>query len=237
MKPVLFTHHDRLCLGLPEQADAGLLCVDFFDSALLHRIRRGVGGESVVKATGNRPRNTPAHPGAANLSALTPEHHLIDATCGLGLDAFILALAGWQVSMLEQSPTIHALLSDGLKRAIKQADELQHQPIAEALSRMCLLPAGDSRQMLLTLPSAAVVYLDPMFPEREKSARVKKNRYLLQQLHGDEADGTDLLKIALNHGRKIVVKRPVHAPPLDGIKPSGSISGKTARFDIYAGRG
>ena len=190
----------------------------------------------MVKATGNRPRNANAHPGAANLGALTPEHHLIDATCGLGLDAFILALAGWQVSMLEQSPIIHALLSDGLKRAINTAEELQHHHIAEALGRMCLLPAGDSREMLMMLPPAAVVYLDPMFPEREKSARVKKNRYLLQQLHGDEADGTDLLKIALDHGRKIVVKRPVHAPPLDDIKPSGSIGGKTARFDIYAGR-
>src|SRR5690606_20418051 len=125
---------------------------------------------------------------------------------------------------------------DGLKRASEAASAQNNTAVASALARMCLLPAGDSRQILATLPPAAVIYLDPMFPERDKTARVKKNRYLLQQLHGEEADGTDLLKLALNHGRKIVVKRPAHAEPLDGLKPSGSINGKTARFDIYAGR-
>lgn len=235
MTPVLFWHQERLCLGLPGQADAGILYVDFFDAGLLHRIRRGVSGESVVKATGARPVGIPAHPGPQKLDQLHCSHHLIDATCGLGLDAFILALAGWQVTMVEQSPVIHALLEDGLKRATERARVDNNAGIAAALARMCLLPAADSKTLLPALPSAAVVYLDPMFPDRDKSARVKKNRFLLQQLHGDEADGSNLLALALARARKVVVKRPVHAAPLDGVQPSGSIVGKTARFDIYAG--
>ena len=237
MTPQLFTHQNRLSLGLPDQPEAGVLFVDFFDAALLHRIRRGVGGESVVKASGTRPHNVPPHPGINKLDEISPEQHLIDATCGLGVDAFLLALAGWQVTMIEQSAVIHALLEDGIKRASSTAATEGHQDIAAALMRMCLLPAADSKSVLPLMPNAAVIYLDPMFPDREKSARVKKNRYLLQQLHGDEADGSNLLTLALSKSRKVVVKRPVHAAPLDSLKPSGCIAGKTARFDIYAGLG
>lgn len=237
MTPHLFMHQNRLSLGLPDQPEAGVLFVDFFDAALLHRIRRGVGGESVVKASGNRPHNVPPHPGINKLNQIDPEKHLIDATCGLGLDAFLLALAGWQVTMIEQSPVIHALLEDGIKRASSIAAAEGYRDIAAALMRMCLLPAADSKFMLPRIPNAAVIYLDPMFPDREKSARVKKNRYLLQQLHGDEADGSNLLNLALAKSRKVVVKRPVHAAPLDAVRPSGCIAGKTARFDIYAGQG
>lgn len=225
-KPSLFVQQDRLCLGLPGQSDAGVLTVDFYEPSLQHRVRRSVASESLVKAMGSR------HPGIDAGAVPT----VIDATAGLGQDAFILACAGWQVTLIEQSALVHALLEDGLRRARASAEAQQDQHMLSALQRMQLLPAASSHLLLPTLASPAVIYLDPMFPEREKSARVKKNRYLLQQLHGEEAQGENLLRLALTLTRKVVVKRPQHAEPLDGLKPSGSIRGKTARFDIYAGQ-
>jgi 16S rRNA (guanine1516-N2)-methyltransferase len=233
--PVLFYQQHKLCLGLPDNAEAGVLTVDFFDPAIQHRINRSLSSESIVKAMGARPKTDAPHPLRLGLQFQDVSTHLIDATAGLGLDAFILACAGWHVTMVEQSPLVHALLEDGLKRAMDAATaEGKHNMLAN-LNRMFLMPVSDSQNILTTLP-AAVIYLDPMFPERDKSARVKKNRYLLQQLHGEEAQGENLLKLAIGLARKVVVKRPQHAHPLDYINPSGAISGKTARFDIYAGR-
>lgn len=234
--PVLFKQQNRLCLGIPDQPDAGVLTVDFFDPAILHRISRSLSSESIVKAMGSRPKNADPHPFANSTDFTDRNSHLIDATAGLGLDAFILACAGWQVTMIEQSAIIHALLADGLERASTTAKALGNELVSAAIRRMFLMPVCDSKLVLRELPDAAVIYLDPMFPDRQKTARVKKSRFLLQQLHGAEAEGQNLLELALKLAPKIVVKRPILATPLDNIKPTGSISGKTARFDIYAGR-
>jgi 16S rRNA (guanine1516-N2)-methyltransferase len=215
--------------------EAGVLSVNFFDPVVLHRITGPLSAESVVKAMGPRPKAADPHPMGLGMQFEDNGTHLIDATAGLGLDAFVLACAGWQVTMVEQSALIHALLEDGLRRGLEEALVQDNAFVLASLKRMFLLPVGDSLQILAQLPNASVIYLDPMFPQRDKSARVKKSRYLLQQLHGDKAQGENLLKAALDLSRKVVVKRPQYAPALDDIKPSGAIRGKTARFDIYAG--
>lgn len=238
MRTELFRLNERLYLGLPDEPGAGVLCVDFYEPTLQHRISRSLASEAVVKAMGQRPHpiSTP-HPLQLDELPLPTATHVIDATAGLGLDAFILACAGWHVTLIEQSTLIHALLEDGIKRGLLFSDQGSNtaQLTRAALSRMYLCPAGSSLDILPTLPEAHAIYLDPMFPDREKSARVKKNRYLLQQLHGEEASGNNLLPLALTLTRKVVVKRPLRAMPLDNIKPSAAIKGKTSRFDIYAG--
>ncbi|TFH73260.1 16S rRNA methyltransferase [Gammaproteobacteria bacterium LSUCC0112] len=234
----LFRHKGRLSLGLPAEPEAGVLCVDFADPSIQHRISKALSGEAVVKAMGQRPQTHSPHPFFNSNQIFDTETHLIDATAGLGLDAFILACAGWHVTLIEQSPLVHALLIDGIQRAL---DSPNQETSAEkltraALSRMYLCPPGSSLDVLPTLPEAHVIYLDPMFPDRDKSARVKKNRYLLQQLHGEEALGLNLLPLALSLARKVVVKRPARALPLENLPPSAAIKGKTSRFDIYAGK-
>jgi 16S rRNA (guanine1516-N2)-methyltransferase len=238
MRTELFRLNERLYLGLPDEPDAGVLCVDFNEPALQHRISRSLSSEALVKAMGQRPHplSTP-HPLQSEELPRATSTHVIDATAGLGLDAFILACAGWHVTLIEQSTLIHALLEDGIKRGLLCSDQESStaQLTRAALSRMYLCPVGSSLDILPTLPEAHAIYLDPMFPDREKSARVKKNRYLLQQLHGEEASGNHLLPLALTLTRKVVVKRPLRALPLENIKPSAAIKGKTSRFDIYAG--
>ncbi len=163
---------------------------------------------------------------------------IIDATGGLGRDSFLLASAGHQVCIFECQPVIAALLADGLARAGT------HPETAEITQRIRLIPkdavsvleAKAMQAAVETEKGVDVVYLDPMFPERRKSALVKKDLQILQLLAQPDTDPDRLLTAALQVARqRVVVKRPVKAPCLTARTPSHSLQGKTIRFDVYLG--
>lgn len=156
----------------------------------------------------------------------------VDATAGLGEDSLLLAAAGFTVTLCEADPVIAALLEDALARVSA------HEVLGPIVERMHLV-AGDSRIALERAGASTgaqpdVVYLDPMFPGRTKSAAVKKK---FQLIHGLERpteplDEESLLQAALAaHPRKVVIKRPVKGPYLAGVKPSHAIAGKAVRYD------
>jgi len=154
---------------------------------------------------------------------------VVDATAGLGRDAFILAALGCEVMLVERQPVVAALLRDGLRRAA--ADPRVHT-IAK---RMHLIEA-DARAVLQS-ETADVVLVDPMHPSRRKHAAVKKEMRIFRQLVGGDPDAAELLAAALPAAyRRVVVKRPRGAEPLEGPPPSGAVEGRSTRFDIYAGR-
>ena len=152
---------------------------------------------------------------------------VFDATAGLGEDSLLLAAAGFSVTMCEGDPVIAALLADGLRRAVDDPE------LSGIVGRMSLVES-DSIEILPSLTEAPdVVYLDPMFPARTKSAAVKKKFQLLHRLESPCADEASLMGAALAaRPRKIVVKRPIKAPVLAGVRPSHSISGKAVRYDV-----
>ena len=156
----------------------------------------------------------------------------VDATAGLGEDSLLLAAAGFTVTLCEADPVIASLLEDALARASA------HEVLGPIVERMHLV-AGDSRIILERAGASTgaqpdVVYLDPMFPGRTKSAAVKKK---FQLIHGLERpteplDEESLLQAALAaRPRKVVIKRPVKGPYLAGVKPSHAIAGKAVRYD------
>ena len=162
----------------------------------------------------------------------------IDATAGFGEDSLLLAAAGFTVDLYEQDCVIAALLQDALDRA---ADD---PALAAAVARM-RLHAGEAAQVRLLTEKTAeliergelaapdVVYLDPMFPERTKSAAVKKKFQLLHHLEQPCADEETLVEAALAvHPRKVVIKRPVKGALLAGVKPSYQLAGKAVRYDV-----
>ncbi|HET8730271.1 MAG TPA: class I SAM-dependent methyltransferase [Moraxellaceae bacterium] len=156
---------------------------------------------------------------------------VFDATAGLLRDACVLAAAGADVWVGERSPVIAALVEDGLQRAVGDP------ALAPLLSHLHFQP-GDSRERLEALAASvdrpAVVYLDPMFPHRDKSALVKKEMRVFRTVVGEDVDADLLLAPALRAATKrVVVKRPRHAPWLAGRKPSLAQEGKSSRFDIY----
>ncbi len=194
--------------------------VDFVAGAKAHRRKFGGGkGQAIAKAVGLN-----------KASAI----NVLDATAGMGGDAFVLASLGCTVAMVERSPIVCQLLSDGLERARIFASENDSQ-LAEVLARMSLLPSDSlSLQEQNKVQKPQVVYLDPMFPERKKSAEVKKEMRFFHELVGADADADALLPMALELAKnRVVVKRPKIAPYLANMEPGYQLVGKSNRFDIY----
>ena len=194
--------------------------VDFESGAATYRRLHGGGrGELLARAVGLKPANR------------IPS--VMDATAGLGRDAFLLASLGCRVDLFERSEPVRILLEDGLTRARGSADPA----VRDAIGRMVLHPV-DAMTVLRApggLPLADVIYLDPMFPDRQKSAAVKKEMAMFQALLADEpADADALLACALAAAPcRVVVKRPRRAPPLGGKDAPLVLEGQSTRFDIY----
>lgn len=152
----------------------------------------------------------------------------IDATAGMGEDSFLLAAYGYDVTLCEQNPVIAELLRDALSRAATCPDT------AETISRMHLV-CGDSVEFMKSGEHKAdVVYLDPMFPARQKSGLINKKLQLIQKLEPPCCAENDLFEAALAaQPAKIIVKRPLKSPNLAGRRPSYTLSGKAIRFDCY----
>lgn len=214
-------------LELAPQQDKGAVWVDFVGGALAHRRKFGGGrGQPVAKAVGVKGDPLP---------------RVLDATAGQGRDAFVLASLGCQVTLLERSPIAWMLLHDGLRRACEDAST------AAIAERMTLIRADAREWLNLSLsespaeirtqtpsPAFDVVFLDPMFPEPDKRAKSKKEMAAFQALIGGDPDADALLAPARQlAGKRVVVKRPRHAPHLAGVKPNFVFEGESTRFDGY----
>ena len=155
---------------------------------------------------------------------------VIDVTAGLGRDAFVLATLGCKVTMLERSPVIAALLGNALGRASQDSE------VAMVVARMQLIQT-DSLQYLSNLAVEdlpSVIYMDPMYPHRDKSALVKKEMRIFREIIGDDEDSDRLLQLARQRVKKrVVVKRPKGASYLAELKPHAQINSKNTRYDIY----
>lgn len=196
---------------MDEQPD---LIIDFVGGAIGHRFRHGGGRHQTLhKAVGFSKGGIPS---------------IIDATAGLGRDAFLLASAGARVTLIERSPSIHALLSDALARAAAAGPDY-----ATIIARMTLI-LGDSKTLLPGM-EADVVLVDPMHPPRGNTALVKKEMRVLRHLVGADPDSFEVMQAALACARKrVVLKWPLRAEPMPGLaKPSHQLIGKTTRYDVF----
>ncbi|NMP30677.1 class I SAM-dependent methyltransferase [Thalassotalea sp. M1531] len=191
--------------------------VDFVEGAVAHRRKFGGGrGQDIAKAVGLKHGFTP---------------NTLDATAGLGRDAFVLASLGCKVTLIERNPVVAALLDDGIERAKLNIE------VSEIAQHMKLIHQSSISEMT-ELDSFDVVYLDPMYPHKEKSAQVKKEMRVFQSLVGADLDADQLLAPALKLADyRVVVKRPTYAGYLDDKKPSTEIKMKKNRFDVYVNKG
>ncbi|MFP3979364.1 class I SAM-dependent methyltransferase [Marinobacter sp. KMM 10035] len=218
---LLFLDENGLCLQVAGKGAPGPVRAEFVTGKMGYRREHGGGsGQLVARAVG--------------LQKAKAGLHVLDATAGLGQDAFVLASLGCRVSLFERNPVIHALLADGLARAALNMD------CAPIIARMTLR-AGSSIDWLTSAEEASdtpdvadVIYLDPMFPHRDKSALVKKEMQVFRTVVGDDDDSEALLNTALATATyRVVVKRPRKAPAIPGPEPSTRVEGKSSRYDIY----
>ena len=213
---------------------SGEVRCEFVSGSNRHRINYGGGnGQSIAKAVGVSGKFQP---------------QVLDVTAGLGRDAFVLAGLGCNLTLLERNPIVYKLLEDGLLRAQLQADS--DLELGTIISRMQLLNI-DCLQYLDALKNNSIdntidnnttnnsqpdiIYIDPMFPLRKKSAKVKKDMQALHKIVGADEDSGQILDKALANARyRVVVKRAAHAEFLADTKPTYSLNGKSTRYDIFA---
>lgn len=213
---ILALTEQRLELRQTGKNAATPLFVDFAaDSLAFRRKQAGSRKEAVARAVGIKGGTAPT---------------VLDVTAGLGQDGFILASLGCRVHLVERSSVVAALLADGLRRGAEEAE------LAAIIPARLRLTRGDGLEILALWQGERpqVVCLDPMYPQRGKSALAKKEMRLLRLLVGDDQDSEALLAAALAVAtRRVVVKRPRLAPPLAGPAADFSISGRSSRFDVY----
>ena len=186
--------------------------IDFTSGAVAHRLRFGGGlGQDLPKAVGMKKGIRP---------------HVVDATAGLGRDAFLLASLGATVTLIERSAKMYGLLEAALNKAA-------NSDVAEIAARMTLLH-GDAKTLLPTL-APEVILVDPMHPPRGNSALVKQEMRQLRDVVGEDPDSLQLIDAALACAKKrVVLKWPRKAPLPAGLPaPSHQIIGKSTRYDVW----
>lgn len=156
---------------------------------------------------------------------------VVDATAGLLGDAFLLAVAGYEVTAIERSALVYLLAKDGLERAERDVR------LAELLGGRLKVVHADAREWLAARAGTAeapdAVVIDPMFPpKKKKSALPRKEMVALREAVGADLDAAELLAAARACARKrVVLKRGDDAPEL--AKADWSIEGTTVRFDVW----
>ncbi len=209
---LLQTEHHIELLDLDSKS-AGLY-VDFVGGRLGYRRLHGGGsGQAVAKAVFSKAKERPL---------------VYDATAGLGRDSFVLATLDCKVVMFERNPIVRILLEDGLRRGYEDPEigtHLQEHLVLSPILSIMDLP--DEK-------CCDVVYLDPMYPEKNSSALVKKDMQIFHGLVGKDLDSDNLLAKALAIAKgRVSVKRPKNAPYLNNQKTNNFIETKSHRFDLY----
>lgn len=199
-----------------ENQNKPLLRVDFTNGTLKHRQQFGKDKYSpLARAIGLRDKSP---------------LHILDATCGLGKDTFVLANLGNRIIALEQHPMVFALVADALTRARQHPDTAT---ITERITHHHIRAEDYLKNH--SAPVADVIYLDPMFPDEKSTAAVKKDIQILRHLLADSRPNNDaLLPLAMAAARyRVVVKRARKSPYLADKTPDVSIEGNANRYDIY----
>ncbi len=184
--------------------DLGLLNLDFLGDSVNYQRSAHRGKQELI----------------AKAIGLSKGHNRVfDATLGLAQDAWFLAQLGAKVEGCERSPVVYLLLADALQRSGESRLKIHF---------------GDSIEMLQNLKDVSTVYLDPMFPDKKKSALPRKEMQIFRKWVGDDTDSVELMNAALDSkAERVVVKRPVKAPELtSGV--IHSFEGKTVRYDLYS---
>jgi 16S rRNA (guanine1516-N2)-methyltransferase len=210
---ILSLHSDYISLQKTTEKKRPLL-IDFLSKKMQHRRKQATcRTEMLARALG---------------LTRTSSYRIVDTTTGLGRDSFILASLGFEITLLERSPIIHTLLENAMLRAS------QDPTTACIMKRMHLIHQDAITYLCNATTYPDIIYLDPMFPQRKKSALSKHDMQVFHAIIGEDVDADNLLHAArMSAQKRVVVKRPRYATPLANQTPTFSLSGSSNRFDVY----
>ena len=169
---------------------------------------------------------------------------VLDVTGGVGQDAWLLAVAGCALVVVEREAVVFALLRDGVaragvrKQAVARRMRLVWGSSEEILAGMVTTPSWLTGP-LRHLPRPHVVYMDPFFVSQRKQKGASKRpmqvlRYVARAHCPDQDE--NILDLALQAAReRVVVKRPRISAPMHPARGrmTHSIQGRGCRFDVY----
>jgi 16S rRNA (guanine1516-N2)-methyltransferase len=225
----LYYHHlslnERKQVVLKDEKHQHTIQVNFLDKSLQYKVNHTFNSKSaLIKAVSikQKPKN---------------ETVVLDATTGLGKDAYIISTFGFQMIWIERNPLLYELLKDGYERCMEQYssgtldDQIEQQKkqqqhkylYCQTVQQILNMDARDYRSD----SSVDVVYLDPMFTSESihKKATPKKEMQTLRSLLHDtnlseieqqrieERELDQLVTWALSVATsKVILKRPKTAP-------------------------
>lgn len=153
---------------------------------------------------------------ALGIRGISEKRVIWDTTCGTGKDSLLISIFGAKLTSFERHPAVYLLLKDALRRF----------PVDFHLE------FGDARALSHTI-RPEVIYYDPMYPAKKKSALPRKEMRIFKDMVGDDPDSSEFLTWALNTAtERVVVKRPLEAQAIKE-KPTASYTGKSTRYDMY----
>ncbi len=207
MQPLLV----RTFEGLTLQSELGSLLIDFVnDRANYERPLKKGKSEIIARALGIN-------------KGLTD---ILDLTAGLAQDAAVFARLGCRVRAVERSPLIFPLLEDARLRALTKKEWVKNLEFifSDSFSFLQKLKVSELPQ---------VIYIDPMFPEKKKTALPRKEMQIFRELIGEDQDSSQLVALAQEKALdRVVVKRPLKAPDLaPGV--THRFEGNSVRYDLY----
>lgn len=140
-----------------------------------------------------------------------------DTTCGTGKDSLLIHYFGAELTSFERNPAVYLLLKDALRRYPMDFH----------------LVFGDASKINSSMDRPEVIYYDPMYPSKKKSALPRKEMRIFKEMVGEDLDASDFLEWALTTAtERVVVKRSLEAAPIKE-KPTASYTGKSTRYDMY----
>lgn len=184
----------------------------FFEPQFLKRLAQP--NQLLIKACNNKQRSI---------------RTVLDLTAGWGMDSFMIAQNGRTITMLEQNCLIYAIVAHSLICAETSSK------LSQTASRITLINTNGNDFLTASenRPEFDCIYLDPMFPGYQSSAKPSKAMQLLQQMTSN-VDIEFAFKLALATAKnRVVMKRPLKSPPFADIQPDLVYREKTIRFDIY----
>ena len=148
---------------------------------------------------------------------------ILDCTAGLGHDAFILALLGQNVTVVEKNKGLCILFELALE-SLPQTSYFQ-----EAKEKITIIN-DDSASFVDKLFDYDVVYIDPMFKDRGAAGR-SGIMSLISDYLDDFTDVSDVL--IRSKFNRMVIKRQKQFKQSGNISPSFILQGKSINFHVF----
>ncbi len=185
-------------------SELGQMCFDFQDIYTYHKRQNyALSKEPLAKALA--------------IKGPHEKRTIWDATCGTGKDSLLITFFGAQLTSFERNPSIYLLLKDALRR----------YPVNFHLV------FGDASKLPSPEIRPEIIYYDPMYPAKKKSALARKEMRIFKEVVGEDLDSQEFLAWAMKTATdRVVIKRPLEALPVKE-NPSASYVGKSTRYDMY----